>query len=488
MAVEHEAAQRRGVAEPVEMVVEVGDPLFGVEVHHLFKIGEMVHRGILCGMGRDAQGPARLRMSARRLKAAPMKTISTLIAAALIAAPVHAQGVEPKVQARIDRILKRTPLIDGHNDIAEQLAENYGNKVERLASGTAARQPKPLMTDMERLHQGRVGAQFWSVYIDGTIVGDEAVRKTIEQIDTVDRMIAAYPRDLERASSADDIVRIHKAGRVASLIGIEGGRQIGGSLAALRQFYRLGARYMTLTHNQTTEWADSATDDPKYQGLAPFGRAVVGEMNRLGMLIDLSHVSPDVMRQAIALSRAPVIFSHSSAGGVNGHPRNVPDDVLKSLPANGGVVMVNWVPGFLSPAVWRWDGLRSAEEARLKSIHRASSAAVAGGVAAWEAANPRPPVTVKDVADHVEHVARIAGHDHVGIGADLDGIPYTPSGLEGVETYPRLFAELIRRGWSDANLAKLAGGNVLRALRRAEAVSRSMAGEPASMATIEPAK
>ena len=407
---------------------------------------------------------------------------SFLLAAILLASPALGQApIDPKVQARIDRILKATPLIDGHNDLPEQLVENYGSRVDRLDSGTVAWTPKPLMTDMKRLREGRIGGQFWSVYIDGTVTGDEAIRQTIEQIDIVDRLIAAYPRDLERALTADDVVRIHKAGRVASLIGIEGGRQIGGSLAALRQFYRLGARYMTLTHNQTTEWADSATDDPKFGGLSPFGRKVVGEMNRLGMLVDLSHVSPEVMRQAIAVGRAPVIFSHSSAGGLNGHPRNVPDDVLRLLPANGGVVMVNWVPGFLSPGVWRWDGLRAAEEARLKSIHRASTAAVAEGVKVWQAANPRPAVSVKEVADHIEHVARVAGHDHVGIGADLDGIPYTPTGLEGVETYPRLFAELIRRGWSDADLAKLAGGNVLRALRRAEAVAKSLSGQPAAL-------
>ena len=400
----------------------------------------------------------------------------------------HAQPIDPRVQARIDRILKRTPLIDGHNDLAEQLRENYGLKVEGLASGTETWKPKALMTDMARLRAGRVGGQFWSVWIEGTVTGDQAIRETLEQIDIVSRLIAAYPQDLEQAYTADDVVRIHKAGRVASLIGIEGGRQIGGSLPALRQFYRLGARYMTLTHNQTTEWADSGTDDPKYDGLSPFGLEVVKEMNRLGMLVDLSHVSPATMRDAIATSRAPVIFSHSSAGGLNSHPRNVPDDVLRLLPTKDGVVMVNWVPGFLSQAVWRWDGLRAAEEARLKSIHRSSSAAVAAGVTAWEAVNPRPAVTVTEVADHIDYVARVAGHDHVGIGADLDGIPYTPTGLEGVETYPRVFAELIRRGWSDANLAKLAGGNVLRVMRRAEAVAASLKDQPPSMAVLEPAK
>ena len=415
-----------------------------------------------------------------------MRTLILTAAALALASPATAQSIDPKVQARIDRILKATPLIDGHNDLPEQLVEHYGSRVDGLESGTATRTPQPLMTDIARLRAGRVGAQFWSVYISGTVTGDEAIRQTINQIDIVDRLIAAYPRDLERALTADDIVRIHKAGRVASLIGIEGGRQIGGSLPALRQFYRLGARYMTLTHNQTTEWADSATDEAKFGGLSPFGLRVVAEMNRLGMLVDLSHVAPTTMRAAIAATQAPVIFSHSSAGGVNGHPRNVPDDVLALLPANGGVVMVNWVPGFLSPAVWRWDGLRSAEEARLKTIHRASKAMVDEGVKAWETANPRPAVTVTDVADHIDHVAKVASHDNVGIGADLDGIPYTPTGLEGVETYPRLFAELIRRGWSDANLAKLAGGNLLRALRRAEWESNRMLYVPPAMDKLPP--
>ena len=399
---------------------------------------------------------------------------SVLLAALMLSNAATAQSIDPKVKARIDRILKQTPLIDGHNDIAEALQENYDYSVANLASGTDRWPAHPLMTDMARLHAGRVGGQFWSVYIDGAITGDTAIRRTIEQIDIVDRMIAAYPNDLERALTADDLVRVHKTGKVASLIGIEGGRQIGGSLAALRQFYRLGARYMTLTHNQTTEWADSGTDQPKFDGLSPFGLTVVHEMNRLGMLVDLSHVSPATMKAAIRGSVAPVIFSHSSAGGVVPHPRNVPDDVLRLLPANGGVVMVNFVPGFISQAVWTWSANRNAEEARLKAIHRASNAAVEAGLKAWESAHPRPATDVRTVADHIEHVASIAGHDHVGLGGDFDGIPYTPTGLEGVQTYPLVFAELIRRGWSDANLAKLAGGNVLRVLRRAETVAASM--------------
>jgi membrane dipeptidase len=416
-------------------------------------------------------------------------TASLMLAAAMvIATPATAEQMDPKVQARIDRILKATPLIDGHNDIAEQLAENYKRDISGLASGTDQRQPSPLMTDMARLHQGRVGGQFWSVYIDGTITGDAAIRETIEQIDIVKRMIAAYPNDLEQAYTAADVVRIHKAGKIASMMGVEGGRQIGGSLAALRAYYTLGARYMTLTHNQTTEWADSATDDPKYNGLSPFGLTVVHEMNRIGMLVDLSHVSPATMKAAIAASKAPVIFSHSSARAIGAHPRNVPDDVLVLLPANGGVVMANWVPNFLSDAVWNWGADQSAEEARLKAVHREDSAAVKAGLKTWEAAHPRPPVTVANVADHIEHIAKVAGYDHVGIGADLDGIPFTPDGLTGVQAYPLVFAELIRRGWSDANLAKLAGGNVLRVLRQAEQVAASMNNEPAALSEVDTGK
>ena len=412
-----------------------------------------------------------------------MRIISPIIAfaaAVLLAVPAHAQPIDPGVKARIDRILKRTPLIDGHNDLPWALREDFASKVDGLEAGGAERTP-PLMTDMARLRAGRVGGQFWSVYISGTITGDEAIRTTLEQIDTAQRIIAAYPRHLAQARTADDIVRIHRAGRIASMFGIEGGRQIGGSMAALRQFHDLGVRYMTLTHNQTTEWADSATDEAKWNGLSPFGLVVVGEMNRLGMLVDLSHVSPEVMRQAIGASRAPVIFSHSSAGGLSPHPRNVPDDVLRLLPGKGGVVMVTIVPGFISKEVWDWTAARAGEEARLGAIHRASKAAVTDGLKAWETANPRPATDVRLVADHIDHVARIAGSDHVGLGGDFDGIPYTPSGLEGVDAYPRIFAELIRRGWSDANLAKLAGGNILHALRRAEAVAASLKDQPPAL-------
>jgi len=419
------------------------------------------------------------------MKAIPHAALGLALLLSAAAAP--AQPIDPKVQARIDRILKRTPLIDGHNDLPWELRDGHGGRVDGLAAGSD-RRDKPLMTDMARLRAGRVGGQFWSVYITGTITGDEALRTTIEQVDIARRLIDAYPNDLELASSADDIVRIHRSGRIASMLGMEGGRGIAGSMAALRMFYNLGVRYMTLTHNQTTEWADSATDEPRHGGVSPFGAQVIGEMNRLGMLIDLSHVSPDSMKDAIEMSRAPVIFSHSDAFALNPHPRNVPDDVLRLLPANGGVVMVNFFPTFLSPEVREWGLRRTAEEARLKSLSPFSAAAVEAGLKQWEAANPRPPVPLGVVADHIEHVARLAGHDHVGIGGDLDGVPYTAVGLESVAGYPLLFAELIRRGWSDSNLAKLAGGNTLRVIRRAEAVAAAMKGEAPSLAVLEPAK
>jgi membrane dipeptidase len=408
----------------------------------------------------------------------------------LMTAQAPAQSIDAKTMTRIDRILKKTPLIDGHNDLPEQLRENYRLSVEGLASGSDQRPDHPLMTDMARLHQGRVGGQFWSVYIPSEVTGEAAIRETLEQIDTVKRLIKAYHNDLALARTADDIVRIHKSGKIASLIGVEGGHQMGGSMAALRSYYDLGARYMTLTHFKDNEFADSATDDPKYGGLNDFGRAVVHEMNRLGMLVDLSHVSPDTMRDAIEATRAPVIFSHSDARALSNHPRNVPDDVLAMLPANGGVVMVNFYTGHLSEPYRLWSAEHSAEQARLDSLYVGQPDIREAKMKEWEGAHPAPKAGIGLIADHIEHIVKIAGHDHVGLGGDLDGIGYedAPPGMNSVSGYPLLFAELIRRGWSDGDLGKLAGGNLLRVLRKAEAVSASMKGEPPSMAALPDSK
>lgn len=418
-----------------------------------------------------------------------MTVRTALLVAAMIAIlPSSAQAqIDPKTRARIDRILKATPLIDGHNDLAEILRENYGGRTDGLASGTNSWKPKSVMTDMARLRQGRVGGQFWSVFIPADVEGDRAVRNTLEEIDIVKRFIAAYPHDLEQAFSAEDVVRIHKAGKVASLIGVEGGHQMAHSFAALRQYYALGARYMTLTHFKTTDWADSATDVPRHNGLTEYGKRVVHEMNRIGMLVDLSHVSEATMNSAIDVSKAPVIFSHSGAKAIDGHPRNVSDAVLKRVAANGGVVMVNFAPDYVSEAVWKWAADRDAEKARIaRMLTGHPQAELDAAIANWIAAHPEPKATVAEVADHVEHIAKLAGYDHVGIGGDLDGIPDTPDGLTGVQDYPNLFAELIRRDWSDENLAKLAGGNILRALRQAQVVSKSMANEAPAADALTP--
>jgi membrane dipeptidase len=417
-----------------------------------------------------------------------MKLLPLLAGFTVLLMTTHAtaQAIDAKTMSRIDRILKKTPLIDGHNDLPEQLRENYKLSVEGLASGSDQRADHPLMTDMARLHQGRVGGQFWSVYIPSEVTGDAAIRETLEQIDTVKRLVKAYPDDLALAGTANDIIRIHKSGKVASLIGVEGGHQMGGSMAALRSYYELGARYMTLTHFKDNEFADSATDDPKYGGLNDFGRAVVHEMNRLGMLVDLAHVSPDTMRDAIEATKAPVIFSHSDARALSDHPRNVPDDVLAMLPANGGVVMVNFYTGHLSEPYRLWSAEQSAEQARLDSLYVGQPDIREAKMKEWQAAHPAPKAEIGLIADHIEHIVKVAGHDHVGLGGDLDGIGYedAPPGMNSVSGYPLLFAELIRRGWNDQDLAKLAGGNLLRVLRKAEAVSASMKDEPPSMASL----
>jgi membrane dipeptidase len=408
-----------------------------------------------------------------------------LLAPLALAAPALAAPAD--IDQRVERVLRTTPIIDGHNDLPWEIRESYDSGRSPLdLNADTSRLAHPLQTDLPRMRAGHVGAQFWSVWIPGTLRGPQAVQTTIEQIDIVHQMAARYPGQLEIASTAADIRRIERAGRIASLIGVEGGHQIGNSPAALRTFYALGARYMTLSHSTNNDFVDSATDDPVHHGLTPFGRAIVHEMNRLGMMIDISHVSAETMRQAISLSRAPVIFSHSSARALVDHPRNVPDDVLRMLPANGGVVMVNFYPAFTSEPYRQRAAARAAEETRIKALYVGQPERRAQALAAWDAAHPEPHATLSDIADHIEHVRRIAGADHVGIGSDFDGIDGThPDGLEGVDTYPALFRELARRGWSDADLAKLAGGNVLRVLERAEQVAASMRAEPALNRTIE---
>lgn len=371
-----------------------------------------------------------------------------------------------QTDARVERILSQVPLVDGHNDLPWQFRERAKNHLSQIDLRTdQSKLERPLHTDIPRLRAGRLGAQFWSVYVPASLAGADAVQATLEQIDVVHRLAALYPDTFAVALTADDIVRIHKGGRIASLIGIEGGHSINNSLATLRMLHRAGAKYMTLTHSANVDWADSATADPKAAGLTPFGKAVIAEMNRLGMLVDLSHVSPATMHAALDGSAAPVIFSHSSAKAVTPHARNVPDDVLARLKQNGGVVMVTFVPSFISETLRVWHADREAEEARLKELFQGEPQQVKAGLEAWQKAHERPSATIADVADHIEHVIRVAGEDHVGIGGDLDGISTTPIGLESVADYPRLFSELLRRGHSEERLKKLAGLNALRAMR-----------------------
>src|SRR3984885_7595899 len=349
--------------------------------------------------------------------------------------------------ARVTHILKQTPLIDGHNDLPWEIRQRFHSKLSTidLRGDTHAipvtADDVALMTDIPRLVLGQVGGEFWSVYVPVEMHESAAVQATIEQIDIVRQMTQRYPADLEMAYTAADIRRIHQSGRIASLVGVEGGHQINNSLPVLRELYALGARYMTLTHSLNTDWADSATDTPKHHGLTPFGREVVREMNRLGMLVDLSHVSPDTMRAALEVAEAPVIFSHSSARALVDHPRDVPDDVLKLVAANGGVVMVNFATAYVSDAVNRWEADRSAEVARYESppyggLYIGQPDRAKAALAAWEHEHPKPQATLAQVADHIDHIRQVAGIDHVGLGSDFDGIPDTPRGLEGVAKYP----------------------------------------------------
>jgi membrane dipeptidase len=360
-------------------------------------------------------------------------------------------------------ILSRFPLIDGHNDLPWEIRENFGDLDQVDLAGRVA----TTHTDIPRLVEGGVGGQFWSVFVPARIAGDAAVTAVLEQIDLVHRMIRRYPSRFELALTADDVDKAFAAGRIASLLGAEGGHCIGGSLGVLRSLYALGVRYMTLTHNSNVGWADSATDEPDTGGLSDFGRAVVTEMQRLGMLVDLSHVAPSTMHAALDVARAPVIFSHSSALALCANPRNVPDDVLTRLAANGGVCMVTFVPFFVSAECNDWFAGLRAEVAR-RGLDPRDLAAVYSVRPEWKASHPLPAATLAQVADHVEHVRAVAGIDHVGIGGDFDGTTELPAGLHDVSRYPALFAELQRRGWSEPDLAALAGGNILRVLREAE--------------------
>jgi membrane dipeptidase len=380
--------------------------------------------------------------------------------------------------------LRATPVWDGHNDLPEQLRGRFRNVIagfdfaDTRDTADPAKGVGPMHTDLARIAKGRLGAQFWSVYVSANLTEQQAVQATLEQIDVMKRVIARHPERLEFVTTADGAARAMKAGRVASLLGMEGGHSIGSSLAVLRQMHALGARYMTITHSKNTPWADSATDVPVHGGLTDFGRDVIREMNRLGMLVDLSHVSEETMTDTLDLTQVPVIFSHSGARAVNGHARNVPDSVLARLKVNGGIVMVVGYPDFLSEKRRQWTASQAAEEARLESLWRGNPKAVADGLAIWRAANPEVLATVSDWADHIDHIRKVAGLDHIGIGGDYDGMETGPVGAEDTAGYPALFTELARRGYTQAELQKIAAGNIARVLRAAEAYAAAHRGDP----------
>jgi membrane dipeptidase len=379
-------------------------------------------------------------------------------------------------------ILRVTPIVDGHNDLPWVIREKGNGKVEAWDIAARGRGD----TDIPRLREGMVGTQFWSVYVSSGLSPQKAMRAQLEQIDIAHRIIGKYPQDLGFAGSVSDVWREHGRGRIASLLGIEGGHTIGNSLGALRAYYALGVRYMTLTHFHSHDWADAATGEALHAGLSPFGVEVVHEMNRLGMMVDLAHVSEDTVYDALDAAKAPVIFSHAAARALVDHSRNVPDSVLRRMPENGGVVMVAFIPQFVSNPVMQWseelwkvqvaEGTSEAELAELTREYIVSKGAA-------------PRATIADVADHIEHIASVAGHDHVGIGADFYGAEFEyelVQGLEDVSTYPSLFAELVRRGWTDENLRKLAGENLMQAFSKVEQVAaRIDSAEPPSTATIE---
>lgn len=415
-------------------------------------------------------------------------SLIALAAALMLAGPLAAQEapVDPAT-ATANAALEVAPVFDGHNDVPNQLRSRVANQIDGFDfedttdTGEGHPEGRALHTDLVRLAEGKVGAQFWSVYVPSNPDEAKAVQQVIEQIDVTKRLIARYPEGLRFAETADQVEGAMADGKVASLLGMEGGHAIGSSLAVLRQLHALGARYMTLTHNSNTPWADAATDTPVHGGLSDFGKDVVREMNRLGMLVDLSHVSEDTMMDALDVAKAPVIFSHSGARAINGHPRNVPDSVLQRLPENGGIVMVVALPRFINEELRQWGARSAAEEARLKALFQGQPQKVAADMEAWEKANPEPAASIGDMADHIDHIRDIAGVESIGIGGDFDGMPSGPVGFEDVRGYPLLFAELARRGYSQAELEMIASRNAIRVMRAAEAYSASVR----SMAPIE---
>lgn len=409
-----------------------------------------------------------------------MKYIALLGCAALLAAPLQAkENPEQTAAAALDA----APVWDGHNDVPGALRDRYKNVLADLDFHDTHDVPPSswikggMHTDLQRLKQGKVGAQFWSVFVPTGKPEAQSVQEVIEQIDVTKRLVARYPQDLQLALTADDVESALAAGKIASLMGMEGGHSIGSSLAVLRQTYDLGARYMTLTHSKNTPWADSATDTPEHFGLSDFGKDVVREMNRIGMLVDLSHVSEEVMHDALDVAAAPVIFSHSGARSVNGHARNVPDSVLSRLKDNGGIVMVVALPFYVSEGQRQWSADRAGEEARQKSLWQGQPTKSEEAMAAWDAAHPMPVATISDMADHIDHIRQIAGVEHIGIGGDYDGMPNGPQGMEDVSGYPALFTELARRGYSQAELELISMRNMLRVLRAAERYAAAHAGD-----------
>lgn len=447
----------------------------------------------------------------------PQLTVGPTPAVSPFQSPEAAQ-VEPQLRARVMRILKEVPLIDGHNDVPWQYRRRVNLHVDQIDFHDTTKLDPPMHTDLARLRAGGLGGQFWSVYVPApgaqaaprqertsrpasrsapattqtamAAMTDSSreVQTVFEQIDFVHRLAAKYPDRLEVALTADDVVRIHREGKIASMMGMEGGHSIGNSLAVLRQLYAAGARYMTLTHSRNTRWADSANDEPVNEGLSKFGEEVVREMNRLGMLVDLSHVSPATMHDALAVSEAPVIFSHSSALGRTNNPRNVPDEVLARLKENGGVVMVTFFPAYVSDALTE-HGNREREAMRVLREQYADPAQaeqLEQATERWREENPAPWPTLSMVADHIDYVRAVAGIDHIGLGSDFDGMPPGPVGLEDVSKYPDLFVELLRRGYSDEDIGKIAGLNVLRVMRKAEEVAARLQKQRSpSDATLE---